>query len=325
MSTPPRRPEPSHINLRGAVDLAALRGRQDAAASAGGSGGPGGPGAPGQPAQGAPGRFVVEANEQSFGELVPLSAKVPVVISLWAAWSEASIQLNDVLGKVVAEQAGRVLLATVDIDAGPQIAQAFQVQSVPAVVALLKGQPVPLFQGMLPEEQVRGFIDELLKVAEANGVNGSLGEAPAEGAEAEPEPLPPLHQEAFDAIEAGDYAAAADAYRRALAERPADDDARTGLAQVELMRRLDGLDGDAVRAEAAANPDSLDAQLAVADLDVAGGHVEDAFARLVGFVAGSSGDRKEAARARLVELFDVVGPADPRVTKARAALARALF
>lgn len=326
MTTPNNRggSTPSTMNLRGAVDLSALKARAERPAQAGVPA-PGGA----EPArQASP--YIVEVTEQTFPQLVQLSAQVPVIVDLRAAWSEQSAQVSAVLETIAVEQAGRVLLARVDTEAQPQIAQAFQAQGVPTVVAVLKGQPVPLFEGALPEQQIRSFVDELMKVAEANGVAGSLNgnddRQAADGAEAEQEqPLPPLHQAAFDAIEAGDYAAAAEAYRKALAEQPADADAKAGLAQVQLMQRLEGADADQVRSEGADSPDAVAAQLAVADLDVVGGHVEDAFSRIISFIARTSGEERETARARLIELFDVVGISDPRVVKARAALARALF
>lgn len=320
MTTPAsgRGPAPASVNLRGAVDLSSLK-RPQAPAAAPGQGGPG------QPQGSAEGRpaYIVDVNQESFSALVQLSAQVPVIVELSAPWSDQAQQLSAATEKVATEYAGRFVLGRVDVDANPQIGQAFQLQSVPAAVALLKGQPIPLFQGAASEEELRSFVAELLKVAEANGVTGTAPSADGEPQE-EP-PLPPLHQEAFDAIEAGDYAAAAAAYRKALAESPADNDARSGLAQVELMQRLEKADATAIREAAASAADDVAAQLAVADLDVAGGHVEDAFARLVKFVGLHSGEDREAARARLVELFEVVGTADPRVSKARQALARALF
>ena len=237
----------------------------------------------------------------------------------------------DALEQIVESYDGRLVLGAADVEAFPQLAQAFQVQAVPTAVALVKGQPVPLFQGGAEEQQVRSLLDELLKVAAANGVTGRIGAGgpgSPDGAEAAAPPLPPLHQAAFDAIEAGDYAAAAAAYRRALLEMPADADAKAGLAQVELMGRLQPLsaaDTEALRQQAADEPDNLDVQLGVADLDVAGGHVEDALARVVAFIGRNFGPERETARVRLLELFDVVGTGDARVAKARQNLARVLF
>lgn len=316
------------MNLRGAVDLSALKARaQRPAPAAGSAAGPGDGGGAGTPSP-----WVVEGSDARINQLAQLSGQVPVILQLWASYSETSQQMIDLMSERVHARGGRIALATIDIDASPQIAQAFAVEGVPATFALIKGQPVPLFTGAKPASQIDAFFDELLQVAEANGVTGSLsggddagGEGQdADAADAEPA-LPPLHQEAVDAIDAGDFDRAAAAYRRALAESPADNDAAVGLVQVELLQRLDGADADAVRAAAAQQPDDLEAQLIVADLDISGGHVEDGFSRLITFIGRSAGDEKETARARLVQLFDVVGATDPRVTRARSALARVLF
>ncbi|GKV74119.1 tetratricopeptide repeat protein [Pseudarthrobacter sp. NCCP-2145] len=328
MSSPASRPVPpaaaNLLNLRGAVDLSSLKQRPASPASPAGTGTPQEGAQPGA----APGAQELKVNvtEGNFQQLVELSAQVPVVFALWASYSPESAAVLEVLERVVGGYGGRLVLGSADIEAFPQLAQAFQVQAVPTAVAVLKGQPVPLFQGSADEQQVRSLFDELLKVAAANGVTGSLGAGRAE--EDAPAPLPPLHQAAFDAIEAGDYAAAAEAYRQALTEMPADHEAKAGLAQVELMGRLQPLsaqDSEALRTLAANEPDNLEAQLGVADLDVAGGHVEDALSRLVSFIGRNFGPEREAARVRLLELFDVVGAADERVAKARQALARVLF
>jgi putative thioredoxin len=334
MSSPASRPVPpaaaSPLNLRGAVDLSALKQRQSPPASPGAAPGPppGTPPVSGDAGPNGTGPVPLRVNvmESNFQELVELSAKVPVVFALWATYSSESAAMLDTLERVINSYGGRLVLGAADIDAFPQLAQAFQVQAVPTAVAVLKGQPVPLFQGGADEEQVRALLDELLKVAAANGVTGSLGNgAPAD---AEPAPLPPLHQAAYDAIEAGDYQAAAAAYRQALLEMPSDAEAKAGLAQVELMARLQPLsdqDTEALRTLAAEEPDNLDAQLGVADLDVAGGHVEDGLNRVVAFIGRNFGPERETARVRLLELFDVVGTTDERVAKARQNLARVLF
>ena len=332
MSSPASRPVPpaaaSQLNLRGAVDLSSLKQRPAAPPAAGAppAGQPGQPGAQGVPDTGGQ-PLRVDVTEANFQQLVELSAQVPVVFALWAGYSPASGDLLDVLEDIINSYGGRLVLGAADIEAFPQLAQAFQVQAVPTAVAVIKGQPVPLFQGGADEQQVRTLLDELLKVAAANGVTGSLGGAAA-AADTEPAPLPPLHQAAYDAIEAGDYAAAAAAYRQALLEMPADAEAKAGLAQVELMERLQSLtgpDGEALRKLAAEQPDNLEAQLGVADLDIAGGHIEDALGRIVSFIGRNFGPERETARVRLLELFEVVGPSDDRVAKARQGLARVLF
>lgn len=316
--------------LRGAVDLSTLRNRPT------GAGAPA-PGTPGTPAPSAPSGadggistdLVVDVTDDTFGRYLELSRTVPVVVDLWAEWCGPCKQLSPILEKVTRELGGRVVLAKVDVDANPQLAQGFRAQSIPMVVALLAGQPVPMFTGAVPEEQVRQVFDQLLQLAAQNGVTGtvSVDDAPVASDDAEPveAPLPPLHAEAYAAIETGDYAAAITAYEKALAENPRDEDARAGLGQVRLLDRVQGLDLHASRAAAAEAPLDLAAQFAVADLDVSGGHVEDAFARLLDLFAAVSGEDKTTVRTRLVELFDLTGPTDPRVISARTRLASLLF
>jgi putative thioredoxin len=279
---------------------------------------------------------VIAATDANFvPEVVDRSNDVPVVIDFWATWCEPCKKLSPVLEKLAAEFDGRFLLATVDVDSNPQLASAFQVQSIPTVFAVLKGQPVPLFQGAQPEAQVRQVLTELLRVAAANGVTGTIAAQDIVASGADPlaeeavpegeEPLPPLHQEAYDAIERGDYADAVSAYERALLESPADDLARIGLAQVRLLQRTQDVDPAQARAAAAAAPTDVEAQIIVADLDLLGGHIADAFARLIDTVRVTFGAERETVRAHLVELFDVVGPQDPLVAPARVKLANALF
>lgn len=300
--------------LRGAVDLSSLRNRPAAPAAGAQS-----------PATGTD--IVVDATDESFGQILELSRTVPVVVDLWAEWCGPCKQLSPIIEKVARELGGKVLLAKVDVDANPQLAQGFRAQSIPMVVALIAGQPVPMFTGAVPEQQVREVFAQLLQLAAQNGVTGTLnvGEV-SEGQEAPEEPpMPPLHAEAFAAIEAGDYAAAIVAYEKALAENPRDEDAIAGLGQVRLLDRVQHLDLQDARAAAAAQPRDIQAQFDVADLDLAGGHVEDAFGRLLDLFAQLPSDERTPVRERLIELFGLIGAADPRVVTARNRLSSLLF
>ncbi len=317
MSTPP----PGAV-MRGAVDLSALRNRPQPPAA-------GEAAAPAGASAGTVPSLVLDVTDATFGAVLELSRTVPVVVDLWAEWCGPCKQLSPILEKVVQELAGRVVLAKVDVDANPQLAQGFRAQSIPLVVALVAGQPVPMFTGAVPEQQVRDVLDQLLQLAAQNGVSGTVSVAgdaeTAPGDEPAVPPLPPLHAEAFDAIEAGDYPRAIAAYEQALAENPRDADARAGLGQVRLLERVQSADLQAARDAAAADPTDIDAQFAVADLDVAGGHVDDAFDRLLDLFAALPDERRPVVRERLLELFGLVGDADGRVLRARGRLASLLF
>jgi putative thioredoxin len=265
--------------------------------------------------------IVRDVDEASFGDIVELSRTVPVIVEFYADG------IAPVLGAIVASYGGRLALATIDGNGSPQIAQAFQIQQVPAVVALVGGRPLPLFVGIPSDADVRQVLDQVLELAEQNGIVGVVPAGEGEPVEAdvvEP-PLPPLHQEAYDAISDGDYAAAASAYRTAIAQNPRDQLAIAGLAQVSLLQRLDGLVAADVRAAAAAAPDDRDAQLAVADLDLSGGHVDDAFARLLRVFSSQDAEGKAAIRTRLLDYFEIVGTDDPRTVAARRALTTLLY
>lgn len=304
------------LNVRGAVDLSAL--------SRPSSPPPGEPG--GAPAAGG---FVVDVTAQTFENLIEQSKQVPVVVLLWIPTDTAIAQFAAQLGTIIDEYAGRLLLARVDVNEHPTIAQAFQVEGVPAVVAVLGGQPVPLFKGVAEDAQIRDVFGQLLEAAINNGVTGRLSNGETDGQESEPEPepepeLPPLHQAAYDAIEANDFVAAIAAYTRALKEDPRDHLAAAGLANVKLLERAATMNLAEVRDRAAQNPDDLQAQLDVADLDLSGGKADDALGRLIELVREASDENRDTVRARLVDYFAILGNEDPRVAPARRALANAL-
>lgn len=298
MSTPT-----SRLNLQGAVDLGALAARQQAQARAAS--------APREEVA------VINVTEATFqAEVLDRSFTIPVVVDLWATWCQPCKTLSPLLEKLAAEYAGRLVLAKIDVDANPRISQAFGVQSIPTVVAVVGGQVVPLFMGALPEPQIRAYFDELLKVAAQQGLAGT----PDEAAELED----PRFDEAAEAIERGDYDAAESAYRAILTAGP-NVDAEAGIAQVTLMRRTDGVDPDAALAQAAADPTNLQLAFRAADALVLYGRTTEAFSILVALVAATAGDERTAVRTHLVGLFEVVGADDPAVAPARTALANALF
>lgn len=298
--------------LAGAVDLAAVKARSEAAARAAQSPAP------------AAGNYVVEVTEATFQtDVIDRSFQVPVLIDLWADWCQPCKQLSPILERLATEAAGSWVLAKIDTEANPRIAQALQVQSIPTVYAVIGGQLVPGFQGALPEPQVREFVDAVLKAAEQANLTGApSGDAP--GASADEPPADPRFDAAEQALADGDYAAAAQRYQAILDAEPANDDAKLALRQVGLLQRVEALD-DSVVARADAAPDDIDAQLAAADYALAGGDVDAAFTRLLTALKRTRGDERDALRDRLVDYFEMLGPDEPRVASARRVLAMALF
>jgi len=315
------------MSMSGVVDLAAVKAAgeakqkaEKARADAARSGAP------------APTRLVFDVDEAGFQqEVLQRSTEVPVVIDFWAEWCEPCKQLGPILEKLAGEYAGKFVLAKIDVDANQMLFQQFGVQGIPAVFAVVAGQPVPLFQGAAPEAQIRQVLDQLVQAAEQQfGIVGAPVEAAAaEGAEEEaPEPGGPYDSAlaaAHEALDAGDLGGAVRAYQNVLNDDPANAEAKLGLAQAQLLERVQGLDAQQVRKAAADSPADSAAQIAAADLDLVGGHVEDAFGRLVDAVRRTAGEDREAVRLHLLSLFDVIGGDDPRVVTARSALARVLF
>ncbi len=299
--------------MAGAVDLSALKARSEAAARPSPAGAASANGA--GPGSGNP--FVIDVSEQTFQtEVLERSMQVPVVVDLWAEWCGPCKQLSPVLERLAAAANGAWILAKIDVDANPRIAQAFGVQSIPMVVAVAGGQPIDAFNQALPEPQVRQWLSALLDAlrdrmpAIAEAERGAGAQEPVE------EPEDPRFTAAEDAIESGDYAAAEQAYQKILDVEPANEEAAAALMQVRFLARAEQADPSAI-AKADADPDDVDAQLAAADTEIATDQVEAAFARLLGVVQRSAGDERERARQHLVGLFELFPADDERVTKAR--------
>ncbi|WP_404956366.1 tetratricopeptide repeat protein [Streptomyces sp. 147326] len=333
--------QPRNMSMSGVVDLAAVKAAGEAKAKAeqaraetarqAGQGGGAGPSAGAVP----PSALVIDVDEAGFErDVLQLSAEVPVVLDFWAEWCQPCKQLSPLLERLTVEANGRLVLAKVDVDANQMLMQQFQIQGIPAVFAVVAGQVLPLFQGVAPEQQIRETLAQLVQVAEERfGIIGievdpnAEGAAPAAAAEAEipAGPYDALLEAAVVALDAGDLGGAVQAYKNVLADDPANTEAKLGLAQAELLARVQHMNPQAVRSAAAENPKDPAAQIAAADLDLVGGHVEDAFGRLVDTVRVTFGEDRDAVRLRLLELFEVIGADDPRVSAARTALARVLF
>ncbi|MFJ8748074.1 tetratricopeptide repeat protein [Streptomyces sp. NPDC102441] len=318
--------------MSGVVDLAAVKAAGDAKTKAeqarAESARQGGDGAV------APVSLVIDVDEAGFeADVLQRSTEVPVVIDFWAEWCEPCKQLGPLLERLAVEYNGRFVLAKVDVDANQMLMQQFGIQGIPAVFAVVAGQALPLFQGAAPESQIRQTLDQLIQVGEERfGLTGitvapDAGDVDEESAPAEVPagPYDAQLEAAAQALDANDFTGAVQAYRSVLADDPVNIEAKLGLAQAELLGRVAGLDPQQVRKDAAESPAEPAAQMAAADLDLVGGHVEDAFGRLVETVRRNFGDDRDAVRLRLLELFEVIGPDDPRVTAARTALARVLF
>ncbi|MFF7262700.1 tetratricopeptide repeat protein [Streptomyces sp. NPDC008159] len=323
--------QPRNMSMSGVVDLAAVKAAQEAKAKAEQARAE----AARQGGQGAvsPADLVIDVDEAGFErEVLQRSTEVPVVIDFWAEWCQPCKQLSPVLERLAVDYNGKFVLAKIDVDANQMLMQQFGIQGIPAVFAVVAGQALPLFQGAAPEQQIRATLDQLVQVAEQRfGLTGLVVDPDAEPGAVESAPQIPaspydhLLAAAVQALDAGDFGGAVQAYKNVLSDDPGNIEAKLGLAQAELLYRVQGMDPQEVRKAAAENPADVPAQIAAADLDLVGGHVEDAFGRLVETVRRSAGDDRETARLRLIELFEVVGSDDPRVTAARRALARALF
>ena len=313
------------VSLAGAVDLEALKHQVKAE--------------PGQ-AGGAPaaGGYVIDTTENTFQAMVQTSATFPILLLLWVPTDDRLFSMARALGDAVNGLNGQIQLSRIDIATNPSIAQALQVQGAPALFALISGRPMPLLQGLPGDDELKQLTDEVIpKIIQAAAQSGVNGTAPYSGdpdsdaaastgaTGADTEQVPPEHAEAHRLAEEGDYAGAAAEYARVMESDPSDALAASEHAKALLLARSGSADVREVRAAAASAPDDVEAQLAVADIDMIGGQIQDAFDRLLDFLAAGHKGDLEAVRQRLLEYFTIPEPTDPRLARARRRLATLMY
>lgn len=308
----------SRASLAGAVDLSSLRKPEPAVGSASQQ-------SPAQPGATADllrlPSLVAQGNETNLRNFVEISNQLPVIIEFYAGWSEQSKALTVKLAKLTNAFAGRILLLQIDLDSNINVAKAFKVGSAPTVLALLRGQPVPLFEGDQPEENIQVVFERVLEIAAENGMTEVVTVEEPTG-EQLPPALPPRHQAAYDAIDAGDYAEAVSQYEAALSENPADSLAAAGLAQAKLLIRTAGIDFEKVLGSA---PETAEQAMLKADACMAVGHPAQAFSTILTRFAMVYGEERETLRKHLLELFLICPPDQPELADARRQLAALLY
>lgn len=307
------------VSLAGAVDLEALKHQVTAE--------------PGQ-AGGAPaaGGYVIDTTENTFQAMVQTSATFPILLLLWLPTDDRLFPMAKALGDAVNAMNGQLQLSRIDVASFPAVAQAFGIQGAPALFALINGRPMPLLQGVPSDQEMQQIVDEVLpkivQVAQQAGVTGTAPYSGDPDAEQTPSPeqtVPPEHEQAHRLAMEGDYAGAAAAYGKVLEADPNDALAARERAKALLLARSADADVREVRAAAADHPEDVDAQMAVADIDMIGGQIQDAFDRLLDYLAAGHRDQMETVRVRLLEYFAIPDPSDERLKRARRRLATLMY
>lgn len=307
------------VSLAGAVDLEALKHQVTAE--------------PGQ-AGGAPaaGGYVIDTTENTFQAMVQTSATFPILLLLWLPTDDRLFPMAKALGDAVNAMNGQLQLSRIDVASFPAVAQAFGIQGAPALFALINGRPMPLLQGVPSDQEMQQIVDEVLpkivQVAQQAGVTGTApysGDPDAEQTPSLEQTVPPEHEQAHRLAMEGDYAGAAAAYGKVLEADPNDALAARERAKALLLARSADADVREVRAAAADHPEDVDAQMAVADIDMIGGQIQDAFDRLLDYLAAGHRDQMETVRVRLLEYFAIPDPSDERLKRARRRLAMLLY
>jgi len=312
----------SNMNLQGAIDLGAVAAAREAQAKAAQA-------AAKRAADPDASNLIIDVTTKSFeADVITQSMTVPVVVDLWATWCEPCKQLSPILEKLAIEYDGRWVLAKVDVDAEQQIAAAFQVQSIPTVYVVIGGQVAPMFQGAMPESQVRQVLEAVLAEAEKAGITGRIGTGQSEATNSGEEsavkepPSDPRFDAAEAALESGDWDSAAAAYKEILSVTPGDAIAKIGLLNVNLLKRTDGRDFSADIDNLNIDTESV---LRAADAIFLTGEFAESFALLIEHLKNVAGTERDQTRERVLELFEIAGPTDDSVVKARIALTNALF
>lgn len=252
--------------------------------------------------------LITSTDEAGFQDVMSTSQAVPVILVMWSSRSLESKPTLAMLEEVTREHAGAFQLVEVDIDKAPQIAQAFQIQAVPTVVALVGGRPVPLFQGSAGKEQVVPVVSQILEAAAQMGITARIAVA----AEDTAAPIPPEHEAPLAAEEEGRLDEAIALWERVVELNPRDEDAKSHLSRVRFAARAYG-DHDA--SDPAARADTL----------FAAGDAQAAFDVLLELLAATTdAEERDALRLRLLDLFRVAG-SSPEVSKARTRLAMLLM
>ena len=268
--------------------------------------------------------YAMELTEAEFEWAAGESVKYPVIMVLYSPRDNGGAGVVDTLTRLANQAGGKWLLAKVDVDAHPQIAQALRVQAVPTVIALLGGQAMPLFQGTRDESDISALMQQVEQAAVASGIAGRAKPVASGPAENEEPKTDPRFEAADAALAKGDYDAALKEFDKLLEANPKDAEARAGRAQTGLLARTADVDPESIT-KADANPKDIDLAFVAADVELAAGRVKEAFDRLLALVRTNFGDDREKIRQRLVELFETLPPNNEDLKKARRELSLALF
>ncbi len=304
--------QPLGSSMYGAVDLSGL-------------GGQSGPTASTEAAGVLPGPFVLDVTPENLRTVLETSAGVPVIVVFFAENVEQSVSLAAQLEALAQQAKGHFQLGKVDSVAHPEVAQAFGVTGIPAAVAVMQGQPIPLFQGMPQEGELAPLVNRVLEAASQNGLSGVL-DGDQQATPMAPE-RPPHLAAGLDALDAGDIDKAHAEFTQAIKDNPGDAESKVMLAQVELLQRVRTYEDPlgVLQVAAQSGLGDVEAQLAAADVECYSRRAESAFSRLIDVIRVTSGKERDEVRERLLELFAIVGADSPTVTAARRVLASALF